>query len=131
LEHNSYKIAVIDDSKLIRERLIEKIKSIKGFDIIWDAKNLSESYNLIKTTLPDILILDIQLPDGNGMEFLHYVRKHYKNVIVIMLTNNVCSVFKKICERIGSNFFFDKTKEFDKIFLFLKSLNKNESQKNC
>ena len=64
------KILIADDSQLIRERIRESIEDIKNVEIVSEAKNGTEAFDLIIKQNPDFILLDIRMPELNGIEVL-------------------------------------------------------------
>lgn len=115
-------IAIVDDSEVIRQRIADKLATMNGIEVVWQADDLSSSFELLNTNKPDAVILDIQLPSGSGIEFLEHIKKLHKEIVTIMLTNYPINQFRKKCIDAGADFFFDKTTEFEKVFHVLKSM---------
>ena len=69
----------------------------------------------INTTTPALVLLDLDLPDINGMDVLSGIRKEFKGVKVIMLTNQSNPFIRKVCMSLGASYFFDKSTEFEKL----------------
>lgn len=115
-------IAIIDDSDIIRQRIADKLSTMNGLEVVWQAEDLPGSYESLNKQKPDAVILDIQLPSGNGIEFLEHIKKLHKDIITIMLTNYPINQFRKKCSDAGADFFFDKSTEFDKVFCVLKAM---------
>ncbi|WP_459209757.1 LytR/AlgR family response regulator transcription factor [Aquimarina rhabdastrellae] len=61
---------IVEDSRLARNELKELIKNHNEIEIIGEAENVDEGYDLIITTRPEILFLDINMPGKNGFELL-------------------------------------------------------------
>lgn len=61
---------IVEDSRLARNELKELIKTHKEIELLGEAENVDEGYELIKTTNPDLLFLDINMPEKDGFELL-------------------------------------------------------------
>ena len=81
------KILIVDDEKLIRWSLSEALRGW-GFLPV-EAANKSESLKLFETESPSAVLLDINLPDGSGLDVLREIKKQQPEVVVIMITANV------------------------------------------
>lgn len=114
------KVFIVDDSKVVRERLINMISELPEIKIAGQAKNGREAIKYIRKIKPDVVILDIRLPGGNGIEVLKNIKKDKKSPLVIILTNYPTSQYRKKCMDEGADFFFDKSTEFNKIIGVLK-----------
>jgi len=81
-------LAVADDHEMFRKGVIEIITSFGGFNILFDAesgKELLEKLAQLKT-LPDIIIIDISMPNGDGYETMVAIKKKYPEQRVLVLT---------------------------------------------
>ncbi|HYG18210.1 MAG TPA: response regulator transcription factor [Ohtaekwangia sp.] len=112
------KIAIVEDSAIIVDRLIVLLQDIAGVEFIGTAATLPAAVALLETTLPDALILDINLrtPDGrNGIDLLAMIRNVYPLMKIMMLTNLADLRYRALCQESGADYFFDKSHDFDKI----------------
>jgi len=64
------KAVIVEDSRLARNELKELIKAHKEIEIVGEAENVDEGYKLITETHPDLLFLDINMPEKDGFELL-------------------------------------------------------------
>lgn len=108
-------VLVVDDSALLRERLISLISEIPGVSTINQAQDVPQALHSIKTLKPDVVILDIRLSEGNGIEVLRTIRKKNRAPITIMFTNHPYPQYRKKCQEAGADYFFDKSTEFHMI----------------
>ena len=109
------KSLIVDDSSLVRERLAEKLSKLAHVEVIGSVGDAAEAYNVLSTSHPDMVVLDIQLPDGNGIDILARIKQLYKDTVVVMLTNHAYPAFREKCLAVGADYFFDKSTEFEKI----------------
>ena len=116
------RVFIVDDSAIIRERLEMMLSELKGIEMIGQAKGSTEAEEAIPKLKPDVVILDIRMHGGNGIEVLKHIKKDKNPPLVMMLTNYPYPQYRKKCKDAGANFFFDKSTEFDKITEVLKKL---------
>jgi DNA-binding NarL/FixJ family response regulator len=116
------RVFIVDDSAIIRERLEMILSELKGIEIIGQAKGSAEAEEAIPKLKPDVVILDIRMHGGNGIEVLKNIKKDKNSPLVIMLTNYPYPQYRKKCKDAGADFFLDKSTEFDKIPEVLKKL---------
>ena len=109
------KILIADDSFLIRERLKELLSDILKIEDFIEAENSVETIKLISETIPDIVILDIRMPRGGGLEVLNKINKKSLPIKIIVFTNYPYPQYKKKCFELGADYFFDKATEFEKV----------------
>ena len=87
LKNNQNKILVVDDEKMIRWSLGEALRGW-GFEPI-EAETVSAALAAFEGDAPAAVLLDINLPDGSGLDVLRKIRQHQQDAIVIMITANV------------------------------------------
>jgi len=80
------KVLVVDDHPLVREGIIKILGLEKSFEIVGEAGTGQEALELIFKTKPDIILLDLNLPDITGIEVCRRVREEYPSGKVIALT---------------------------------------------
>jgi len=78
-------ILVIDDDELLRQVLRDQLVS-HGVGQLEEAGTISEAKQKTAQMVPDLVILDVELPDGNGFEFCQYLRNSGFERPIIMLT---------------------------------------------
>ena len=118
----SLKIFIVDDSIPIVVRLNNILSGNEQFKIVGIATNASKAVAEILKSKPDVVILDIYLPDGNGIDILKQIKKEKPSIVVLMLTNYSEPDYKKICMKEGADFFLDKSIEFEKVLDICKNL---------
>lgn len=79
-------VIVVDDHDLIREGLNRIISFEDDLVIIGQYSNGEELINNIKNRVPDVVLLDINMPIKNGLDTLRVLKKLYKDIKVVMLT---------------------------------------------
>ncbi|MBC7830195.1 MAG: sigma-54-dependent Fis family transcriptional regulator [Chitinophagaceae bacterium] len=77
-------ILIIDDEQQLRA-LIKRIISLEGF-IVHEAANLKEAARLLEKEPIDVILCDVKLPDGNGVDFTTWLKSKYPMTEVILLT---------------------------------------------
>jgi len=79
------RLLVIDDDPFLRATLKEQF-AVEGFREVFEAENLVEAFQQVAARAPDLVILDIRLPDGNGIEICRKLRERGFTRPIIMLT---------------------------------------------
>jgi two-component system chemotaxis response regulator CheB len=79
------KVFIIDDSKLVRQKIIDILKKDKNIDIIGEAENPIDAIKIFKKVgLPDLFILDIKMPKMDGVEFLKKIDSQRPTPVIII-----------------------------------------------
>jgi len=106
-------ILVVDDSILILERIIPILQEVSGIGLVVHAGTCHEAHNILQTLKPDLILLDIHLPDKSGISLLEFIKTNYQQVVVYMMTSHPTDQNREICQKLGANRFFDKSTDFD------------------
>lgn len=116
------KVFIADDSKIFRVRLKELLSELTEIEIIGEAENALETKKRIRKLNPDVVILDIRMPDGSGIDVLKHIKKNNRAPVVIILTNYPYPQYRKKCVELGASYFFNKSDEIEKVLETLKQL---------
>jgi DNA-binding NarL/FixJ family response regulator len=109
------KVFIGDDAAIVRERLVSLFVDLDHTVDIVQATNAPDSVRAIRTHRPDIVILDLRMPGGGGLDVLKRLSRFKTKPLVIVLTNFPFPQYRKRCLDLGADFFLDKSTEFDKI----------------
>ena len=83
---NPIRVLIADDHALVRAGIRALVERIDGVVVVGEAGKGSEALELVRQLGPDLILLDITMPDGNGFEVLDQVTKLYPEIRVIVLT---------------------------------------------
>lgn len=109
------KIVIADDSILLRDRIKFLLKSINYNSVVYEARDGLEALHLIEEVKPDLVILDIRMPEMNGIDVLKKIREMKNQVKICILTNYSYPQYKLKCIEAGADFFLSKTEDFEDI----------------
>ncbi len=116
------KVFILDDSTVVCERLISMLSEIPEIEIAGQAQNAHDGIESIRKCKPDVAIIDIRMPGGNGIDVLKHLRNIKPSPLKIILTNYPYPQYRKKCMDAGADYFFDKSGEFGKVIEVLKKL---------
>jgi DNA-binding NarL/FixJ family response regulator len=115
-------VLIVDDSAIVRFRLAEMVESVERVQVVGQAPGVTKAILALKQLRPDLVILDIQMPDGDGVAVLEAAKQLEPAPAVIMLTNYVDDYHRLRCRAAGADFFLDKSKQFEEIPGILRGL---------
>ena len=115
-------VLIVDDVPQILDRVENLLEETETVAKIAKALSVEQALEKLTEHRFDVVLLDIHLADKNGIELLGFIKKNYPPIIVLMLSNQTGSHYRKLCMDLGAKHFIDKTKEFEKIPELIDSL---------
>ena len=102
------RLLIIDDHEMVREGLKAMLTAEADFEIVGEAANAEQAYELIARSHPDVILLDIRLPGVSGIEVCRTVTEHYPETAVIILTTFTDETLVAQCIQAGARGFIVK-----------------------
>ena len=115
------KVLVVDDEPdvfFLFSRILSKRKLRTDY-----AHNLAEAASYIQNDPPDLIFLDNYLPDGQGVDFIPYVKANFPHIRVVMVTANDSLIDKKRAFQQGADDFLGKPMSLEQINRTLDQIN--------
>lgn len=118
------KLLIADDSELLRQNFRKLLDGSRTITDIIEASTVADTLQKVTAERPEVLLLDIQLPDGSGFDVLHalFDRPHEFQPTVIVFTNFPSEHNRRKSYELGARFFFDKSNEYEQLIELLDSL---------
>ncbi|HVV99874.1 MAG TPA: response regulator transcription factor [Planctomycetaceae bacterium] len=102
------RILIVDDHPLVRHGLIHLITSEPEFEICGEADSLVEGMRLYRETQPDLVVTDLSLKDGNGIELIKEIKARQENAKILVTSIHDESVFAERALRAGAAGYVNK-----------------------
>lgn len=118
-------IFLVEDSAVIRDRLHTLIGGVANATLAAEADNQDDAVDGILAALPDLVILDLHLASGSGMEVLRQIKTRQPAIQVIVLTNYGYPQYRKRCIGLGADYFLDKSRDIGTLEVLLADLASN------
>ncbi|HEX8331450.1 MAG TPA: response regulator transcription factor [Segetibacter sp.] len=115
-------VLIVDDSPIIITKLVELLEEVRTIKTIKSSNSYIQAVESIDGHTPDVVLLDINLPDKSGIQLLRYVKNKLPLTIVIMVTNQNSTYYKNLCIDLGAEHFLDKSRDFETLPFILSSL---------
>ena len=80
------RVFLVDDHEIVRRGVADLINAEKDLEVVGEASTAKQAVGRIAATLPDVAVLDVRLPDGNGVDLCRDIRSAYPQVNCLMLT---------------------------------------------
>lgn len=123
MENNKLVVLIVDDSLITNVRIGEMLEELENVQRVLHAGSFEEGFALVRNGQPDIVLLDINLPDMNGIELLKLIREKYPAIKVVMVSNQAYPHHRELCKSLGAIYFFDKAREFARITSLISRIN--------
>ena len=81
------RLLVVDDHEVVRQGLVALLERREAFQVVAEAGTVAESIEQARRHQPDIVIMDVRLPDGSGIEACRAIRAELPQTRVVMLTS--------------------------------------------
>jgi two-component system response regulator DevR len=86
-EFNSVTLLIVDDSEVVRVGLKALLSTERDINIVGEAKNVAEAVEQCARLRPQVVLLDVRLPDGSGLDACRQIRRRTPDCRVIILTS--------------------------------------------
>ncbi|TDH18282.1 response regulator transcription factor [Segetibacter sp. 3557_3] len=109
-------LALADDHKIFRDGIKMSLKNRDCLKILWEAQDGKDLLNKLRDKVPDVLILDIRMPEIDGINAIQIIRKDYEELKIIVLSMyDDNEIITKMME-LGANAYLAKTADPDEIY---------------
>ncbi|MEZ5387263.1 MAG: response regulator transcription factor [Prosthecobacter sp.] len=103
-----FRVAIVDDHTFMREGLKVLVDSLPEFSMAWMASTAGDALKQLQTDTPDLLLVDITLPDRNGLELIKDVHALYPNLRILVLTMHSEKLYVQRALRAGARGYLTK-----------------------
>ncbi len=96
------RVALLDDHTMMRNGMKVFIDSLPDFECCWEAADCKTALEKVESDMPDILLVDITLPDRNGLEFIKDVHSVHPDLIMLVISMHDESLYAERALRAGA-----------------------------
>jgi len=127
MEDISIRVVIADDNSLLLEGLVSMIEELDGFTVVGTAPNGDGALELIKNLRPDVALIDIGMPDKDGLEVTQILHRDVPDVKVIIL--GLVDLTEEImaCIAAGAIGYVLKESSFDHLIETIRAVHRNET----
>lgn len=122
-ENGKIRIMLADDHPLFIEGLSMMLRREPEFELCGIANNGREVLEMLPTTKPDLILLDINMPKMNGLETIKYIKQSYPSVKIVMLSGYFDDAIIKEAKLKGANGYLLKSSQQDELIHTIKMVN--------
>jgi DNA-binding NarL/FixJ family response regulator len=121
----SLRVVIADDADEIRSLLDLVLSEIEGLAISGKAKNGAEALRMVKELNPDVVVLDVSMPEKSGIEVLQEIRKDGLSTTIIIFT--IDPHLRQYSLNAGANYFLSKNEIGDLVEIFQQLLERRRT----
>jgi DNA-binding NarL/FixJ family response regulator len=107
------RVFLVDEAVLVLRRMAAMFGALHGVEIVGVAEETHAAFASIDSGAADLVVTELHLSGGTGMDLLALLADRMPHVIVMVLTNHSSAWFRHACLAAGAHYFFDKTSDFD------------------
>lgn len=108
-------VYLVEDSPIIRERLRDMVMELDPGATVLEAASPGAAIAGILENRPELVVLDLQLEGGSGLDVLREVNEKLSASRVIVFSNHASQPYRKKCMEMGAAGFFDKAQGFEQV----------------
>ena len=123
----SIKILVVDDHKMMREGLSSLLKKESGIEVVAEAENGRSAVQLTSKHAPDVVVMDISMPDLNGIDATRQIRSRNPNTKVIALSMHSDKQFVVEMLRAGASGYMLKDSAFEELATVIRTVSRDQT----
>ncbi len=113
---NVIKIAIADDHKIFRDGIKMALAGKDNLKMLWEAEDGKDLMHKVAIKKPDVLLMDIRMPEMDGINAIEMLRKEYEDIKIIVLTMyDDQQMISKMME-MGANAYLTKTTDPEEIY---------------
>lgn len=118
------RVFLVEDLPVVRDRVIENLEEIAGLEVAGFADGEDSALSWLGSHRCDVLILDLQLRQGNGLGVLKTLASlaPSSRPVKIIYSNHVSTNIRRLATQFGAAFFFDKTLDTPKLRMLLEDI---------
>ena len=121
------KILIVDDHSIIRDGIKAMLSDVRNYEIVGEASNGREAIIKVEQLKPNVVIMDISMPEMNGILAISHIRSHFPATQIIALT--VYDQIDQVKEIIGAGAlcYLTKNSNREELFMAIDSASRNLS----
>ncbi len=116
------RVLIADDSEILRRHLHNVLSEIAGITVVAEAATTEEALTVFRHHQPELVILDLRMPDEGGIAVLKAIHEQNPATTVIIFTDYPYPQYRKKCLEEGTSYFFEKSTELEQMIELIRKL---------
>ncbi len=110
-----------DDTPAVARRVVELLREVEGVEIVGPVGDGSEALRMFHETAPACVVLDLSMPNLDGLGLLDAIRAEDTQCLLIVLTSHEEPSIRERCVAAGADHFLRKSREFEQVPLLVRA----------
>jgi len=120
------KLLIADNHPIVRLGVKEVLNTVPDFEVIADVSTTTELFNSLQKTNPDVIILEMDIPEINGIATLRKLKKEFPDIKVLIYSSQSEDVYALSTIRAGAFGYLSKTSDLDYIISAVKKVSEGK-----
>jgi DNA-binding NarL/FixJ family response regulator len=120
------RVLIVDDHPAVREGIVSRISRQTDLIVCGEAADVAEALRLVETTLPDVVVIDISLKDGNGIDLIKRIKIRDRSIRMLVCSMHPDSLYAERALRAGALGYINKENTTGRILDAIRSVQKGE-----
>lgn len=114
-DNNPVNVFIVDDHQFVTQGLKMRMSHEEDIEVSGTAATVQDTLNSLQTEEPDVMIVDLSLTDGSGMDILKVIHENYPEIKTVVLSSHDEKIYALRCIRYGAKGYVMKVNDFDTI----------------
>ena len=123
---NKITVVVVEDHQLVREMWVQLFAGKKEIEVVGESGTFADAIEMIKTKRPDVVLLDINLPESSGLDAVPLIRKFAPGSRIIAVSMHNQPAYTKKMLQLGALGYVTKNSSHEEIFKAIESVLKGK-----
>ena len=103
-----FKLLIVEDHSAQRKSIRELLLGLFPFMVVMEAEDGKGALLSVDTEIPDLIFMDIKLPDGNGLDLTRVIKKEHPKTSIVIITNHNLPEYREAALECGGDLFIPK-----------------------
>ncbi|MBT3368271.1 MAG: response regulator transcription factor [Nitrospina sp.] len=122
MKKDTIKVLIVDDHTVVREGLKEILSQTPDLILVGEARSGSEALVQARNTNPDVVLLDVGLPDKNGLEVIKDLKSEFPDMVVLVLSMYPEDRFEKRFLKAGASGYLTKASDSEQLITAIRKV---------
>ncbi len=119
---STIRLAIADDHALFRRGLVSLFTNVPGIDLLYEANDGQDLVEKIAQEAPDVVLMDLQMPRMDGIKATQYIRQHFPEVKIVILSMHDEDNFVTRLMELGANGYLLKDADPEEVQLAIRTV---------